>query len=151
MERNYNAQLEAAKDKQVFQIIHKLLNNGTKVLPSCDPHQDLSNCFAELFKNKIKMKRNHLDKLDKAFPHDKEMQFESEELRQIQMMEQCWSESGLVSPKPSPSGPSPIPQGMSPKSTGHQSESISPSPNPGNVGLDQDSTESSRVLTFVIS
>ena len=38
----YNEQLAATNNKQVFQIKYKLLNIGTKVLPSCDSHKEFT-------------------------------------------------------------------------------------------------------------
>ena len=58
-------------------------HNGTNVLPSCDSLKELSDSFAEtLYINKIVKIRNYRDKPDKDSPHNKEVQSESQELKQ---------------------------------------------------------------------
>ena len=58
----YNEQLVAADNKRVFQIVNKLINDGTKVPPSCDSHKQLSDSFAGFFRNKIDKIRGNLGK-----------------------------------------------------------------------------------------
>ena len=68
-----------------FQIVNKLLKNGTKTLPSCDSHKELSDSFAEFFKNKIFKIRQNLDNQSTHLRNDKEP---VQELKQIQVMEE---------------------------------------------------------------
>ena len=60
----FKSELDSANNKEMYQVLRKLLNSGAKILPTHSSAKELSNLFADFFEKKIEIIRNDLDKID---------------------------------------------------------------------------------------